>query len=407
MIESKNIPTLRFQDFDKKWQMRLFSDYFEFSTTNSFSRDKLNYSKGKIKNIHYGDIHTKFRSQFNVLDEDVPFINDDIDTSKIKSDQFLKKGDIIIADASEGYEDIGKSIEIISLDNQKVVSGLHTLHAKSKNKIYLGFGSFLMKCPSTKKSLMMIAQGSKVLGISYKRVSQISLYLPCLQEQQKITNFLTAVDKRIYLLEKKKNLLETYKKGVMKKIFKQEIRFKDENGKDFPDWEKKKVKEIFNITRGNVLSVKNMSDIKTDDFCYPVYSSQTKNNGIVGFFNEYLFHDSLTWTTDGANAGDVNYRKGKFYCTNVCGVLISKDGFANPCIANLINSVSRKYVSYVGNPKLMNGVMADIKVNFPSIDEQQKISSFIITIDNQIELLVTQIDKSKTWKKGLLQKMFV
>jgi len=72
-----------------------------------------------------------------------------------------------------------------------------------------------------------------------------------------------------------------------------------------------------------------MSKVKTEDYKYPVYSSQTKNNGLTGFYSEYLFENCITWTTDGANAGDTNLRIGKFYCTNVCGILKSDKGYVN------------------------------------------------------------------------------
>ena len=70
----------------------------------------------------------------------------------------------------------------------------------------------------------------------------------------------------------------------------------------------------------------------TNEYLYPVYSSQTKNDGLMGFYNDFLFNDAITWTTDGANAGTVRLREGKFYCTNVCGVLLSDEGYANKLI---------------------------------------------------------------------------
>jgi type I restriction enzyme S subunit len=156
-----------------------------------------------------------------------------------------------------------------------------------------------------------------------------------------------------------------------------------------------------------VLAMPLVSDSKTDTHQFPVYSSQTKNNGLSGYFNEYLYENSITWTTDGANAGDVNFRSGKFYSTNVCGVLISKDGYANACIAAMINSVSRKYVSYVGNPKLMNGVMAKITIEFPCVKEQTKIANFLNAIDDKITTTQAQLEAVKQYKQGLLQQMFV
>jgi len=176
--------------------------------------------------------------------------------------------------------------------------------------------------------------------------------------------------------------------------------------RDAGEWEEKEVGEIFNVTRGEVLSMTLVRDAKTDDAPYPVFSSQTKNNGLAGFYSQYLYEDAITWTTDGANAGDVNYRQGKFYCTNVCGVLLNKDGYANPCIAALINSVSRKYVSYVGNPKLMNGVMSKIVIPFPSPSEQQKIADCLSSIADRITAETQKLDTLKAHKKGLMQQLF-
>ena len=122
-------------------------------------------------------------------------------------------------------------------------------------------------------------------------------------------------------------------------------------------------------------------------FKYPVYSSQTLNDGLMGYYKDFLFNSAITWTTDGANAGTVKYRKGQFYCTNVCGVLLSDNGYANKANAEALNKIAWKYVSKVGNPKLMNNVMADIEFSTSkSIDEQQKISILLDEIDSVITL---------------------
>lgn len=120
---------------------------------------------------------------------------------------------------------------------------------------------------------------------------------------------------------------------------------------------------------------------------YPVYSSQTKDNGLMGYYKDYLYEDAITWTTDGANAGTVNYRAGKFYCTNVCGVLLSNEVTANQMIAEALNNVAKGYVSYVGNPKLMNNVMADIEIMIPTqAEEREKLSVFFCNLDHLITL---------------------
>ncbi|VFB02505.1 Type I restriction enzyme specificity protein MPN_089 [Chryseobacterium taihuense] len=172
------------------------------------------------------------------------------------------------------------------------------------------------------------------------------------------------------------------------------------------EWEIKEVGDIFEITRGYVLSMNMVQNNQNTENPYPVYSSQTKNHGLAGYYSSYLYENAITWTTDGANAGDVNYREGKFYCTNVCGVLISKEGFANNCISEIINSVSKSYVSYVGNPKLMNGVMSKIKIPVPKINEQQKIADCLSSLDELITAHTDKLEALKNHKKGLLQNLF-
>ena len=133
------------------------------------------------------------------------------------------------------------------------------------------------------------------------------------------------------------------------------------------------VGDICNICRGVVIS---KDFIRDNVGAYPVYSSQTENNGELGKINTYSFDgEYLTWTTDGANAGSVFYRNGKFSVTNVCGVLEMKD-----------NNISAKFLFYVlqtsvkpyvnkgmGNPKLMSNVMARVKVPVPPIEVQEEI----------------------------------
>lgn len=172
-------------------------------------------------------------------------------------------------------------------------------------------------------------------------------------------------------------------------------------------WEQRKVGDIFKATRGYVLPVSETDYNFSDEKPYPVYSSQTKDNGLMGYYGDYLYENAITWTTDGANAGTVNYRHGKFYCTNVCGVLLSDDGYSNKMVAEVLNTVAWKHVSLVGNPKLMNNVMLEIKVNLPkSIDEQKKIGDYLTKLDNLITLNQRKCDALKELKKGMLQKMF-
>ena len=172
------------------------------------------------------------------------------------------------------------------------------------------------------------------------------------------------------------------------------------------EWKAKKVHDVFQVTRGQVLAVPKTRQVADGNFIYPVYSSQTKKKGLMGYYSDYLFENAITWTTDGANAGEVNYRIGKFYCTNVCGVLLSDSGYANETTATALNKVTRQYVSYVGNPKLMNDVMASIKILLPSVDEQEMIAGFLTVVDERIAAMDKKIELLQQYKKGVMQKLF-
>jgi type I restriction enzyme S subunit len=171
-------------------------------------------------------------------------------------------------------------------------------------------------------------------------------------------------------------------------------------------WGNRKVSEVFRITRGQVLAVPKMTQEPTKTSQYPVYSSQTKRDGLTGYYSDFLFEDAVTWTTDGANAGEVRYRRGKFYCTNVCGVLLSEDGFSNQFAAESLNRVTHKYVSYVGNPKLMNNVMGGIQYYLPTLPEQRKIASFLGAVDEKIAHLARKKALLEDYKKGCMQQLF-
>ena len=172
-------------------------------------------------------------------------------------------------------------------------------------------------------------------------------------------------------------------------------------------WEQRKVGDIFKVTRGYVLPATETDAELSQEKPFPVYSSQTKDNGLMGYYSDYLYEDAITWTTDGANAGTVNYRAGKFYCTNVCGVLLSDKVKATKAISEALNLVAKKYVSYVGNPKLMNNVMADINIMIPSLEEESEaIASYFLQLDHLITLHQRKCEEIKTLKRYMLQKMF-
>ena len=261
-----------------------------------------------------------------------------------------------------------------------------------------------------KRVLTDLGSGSTFKELSARTLKNFQILIPTLPEQQKIADCLSSLDDLITAQTQKLAHLKTHKKGLMQQLFPAEgetvpkLRFPE--FRDAGDWEEREVGELFRVTRGDVLSMMLVKERECETSLFPVYSSQTKNNGLSGYYSEYLYENAITWTTDGANAGDVNFRKGKFFCTNVCGVLLNPDGYANTFVAELLNSVTKKHVSYVGNPKLMNGVMAKITIPFPTLPEQQKIADCLSSLDELITAQTQKLAQLKTHKKGLMQQLF-
>ncbi|WP_368030773.1 restriction endonuclease subunit S [Arcobacter sp. s6] len=280
--------------------------------------------------------------------------------------------------------------------------------SKKLTKDYL---VYFLKLPKTQKLILSLAGVSTIPDLNHKDFYSIRIFFSKdIKEQVKIGDYFQQLDKLIEQKEKKYQKLKQFKKAMLDKMFPKngadtpEIRFKGFIGK----WEEKEINELFIVTRGDVLAATETSSQKSEKMPYPVYSSQTKNNGLLGFYKKYLFENAITWTTDGANAGTVKYREGKFYSTNVNGVLLSNDGYANLAIAEILNNIAWKHVSYVGNPKLMNNVMSKIKIIIPNtIEEQIQISKYIKQLDKQIDLQQKELEKLKNIKKASLAKMFV
>ncbi|WP_319060943.1 restriction endonuclease subunit S, partial [Pseudomonas aeruginosa] len=215
------VPRLRFPEFRDAWVSSPMSKVYSFKGNNSLSRDKLNYTGGSFRNIHYGDIHTKFSLHFRVDAEPVPYINDGESHSAIRPENYCVAGDMVFADASEDMEDIGKAIEIIDEGDVPLVSGLHTILAKQNGTSFvLGFGAYLFSSQSVRRQIQREAQGAKVLGLSASRLGNVQLHYPSkVDEQQKIVDCLSSLDDLVTAETKKLNALKTHKKGLMQQLF--------------------------------------------------------------------------------------------------------------------------------------------------------------------------------------------
>ena len=167
------------------------------------------------------------------------------------------------------------------------------------------------------------------------------------------------------------------------------------------------IQDIAEIGRGRVISSVEIDRQKHP--LYPVYSSQTSNNGIMGYLDNYMFDgEYITWTTDGANAGTVFYRKGKFNCTNVCGTLKILPKFDCYFVSLVLQQATQKYVSSnLANPKLMNNTMASIKIKMPNIETQKQLSKVFQALDGCLSIHQRTCEMYLKEKQYLLRQMFI
>jgi len=278
-------------------------------------------------------------------------------------------------------------------------------------------------------------------NVGIEDLKDIELYLPTLSEQRKIADFLTAVDGRIGQLIQKKALLEDYKKGVMQQLFTQAIRFKDkvncaarenalgcDHGNDFPDWEEKKL--------GEFLSFKNGYNAAKEQ-----YGTGKKFINVLDIIeNDYITHERIIGEVDispkdfeknEVKFGDILFQRSSETREEVgqANVYLDRDkkstfgGFVirgrplvdfNPVYFNSMlktSAVRKDMTSRSGGSTRYNigqESLEEVPVKIaPSLDEQTKIADFLSAIDRKIESVATQITETQTFKRGLLQQMFV
>jgi len=371
---------------NKFWYECSLEQLFSFHGGLGISREQLG-DKG-IPYLHYGDMH---KGTFSSVSYDDYTILPKYDI-KINGDEdfLMKDGDVVFLDASEDLTGTSRCVVIDNPDNKPFIAGLHTFIARPlDNSLCKWYKKYFTQTQDVQKQFERLSVGFKVYGVNRNSIKNIVVSFPIdIKEQQKIAKILAKWDEAIELQERLIEKLEIQKKGLMKKLLMPK-----------KDWKENRIKNIFTITRGQVLSTDNCNN----SYKYPVYSSKTQNDGLMGYYKDYLYENAITWTTDGANAGEVKYRNGKFYCTNVCGVLLNTEGYANECFAYLLNSVAKKYVSFVGNPKLMNNVMGEIKISYPPIITQQKISNIYSKLLENIKLHSQKLELFKKQRKALMQ----
>ncbi|MDC6273589.1 restriction endonuclease subunit S [Lacticaseibacillus paracasei] len=381
--DAKNVPALRFKGYSDAWEKRKVSDYLcesRIPGSNGLKAKKLTvklWGKGVVpKNETYsGSIKTKYyvRSANQLI------------YGKL---DFLHAAFGIVPQSLDGWE---STIDSPAFDvNTSIGNAAFLLALFLRPNFYLREG--------------IRANGSrKAKRIHEDTFLSMSISAPQRKEQDQIAVVLDKTELLIAATQHRIDTLEHVKKALLQHVLDQSWRFKG-----FTDhWKRHKISDIFRVTRGKVLPTSSVANQKSLATPFPVYSSQTKHDGLLGYYHDYLYADAITWTTDGANAGMVKYRPQKFYSTNVNGVLISTQGYANTAVASILNTIAWKYVSHVGNPKLMGKVMADISLELPSIPEQKALSSLLENLNNTIRTTNVKLSKIQLLKSSLLQQLFI
>lgn len=393
MEKQINIPNLRFPEFNDEWKKKKLGEVAELQSGFAFKSECFSEAGNKLvipKNFTkngYGNFENSI-SKFS--NENPP--------EKYKCVQ----GDLLLllTDLTPSCELLGKPLLLKSEDgevwlNQRIVR--LDINDTINRKWILGY----LLTEKYHKIIKETASGSTVRHSSNGIIQNIEFSFPTLPEQTKIASFLTAVDEKLQALTKKKSLLEQYKKGIMQQLFSQELRFKDDNGKDFPDWEEKKLGEITTITTG---SSNREDSILDGEFTFFDRSQDIRTS------NRYLFDKEAIIVPGEGQEFIPKYFKGKFDLHQRTYAIFDFKDLCGKFLFYYISFNDKHLQSHaVGSTvkSLRLPMFETMLINRPCIDEQNKIAHFLSAIDDKINAVQQQIEKTEVWKKGLLQKMFV
>ncbi|EPZ9321998.1 restriction endonuclease subunit S [Salmonella enterica subsp. enterica] len=200
-------------DIPEDWDISTYGQVFSFLSTSTNARSDLS-DTGECGYIHYGDIHTKWNNNLNLENSSVPRISSDLVSSS-----FIEDGDLIMADASEDYAGIGKSIEIQGVRDNIIVAGLHTYLLRDVNNIFVnGFRGYLHSIRAVKANIDRLATGMKVFGVSKNNLKTIPIPVPPKEEQIAIAAILSDMDKDIQTLQQRLDKTRQLKQGMMQEL---------------------------------------------------------------------------------------------------------------------------------------------------------------------------------------------
>lgn len=405
MTEKKLIPELRFPGFEGEWGNKVLDKLGEFLGGGTPSSSTKEYWTGQIPWISSSDILENDITNINIT----RFITEEA-ISESATKLIPENSILIVSRVGIGKFAVSPSVLCTSQD--------FTNFIVKKADPY-----FICYCFLSKKAIFKrISQGTSIKGFTSADLRILRIPIPNSQEeQQKIASFLSTVDERIQLLQKKKDALANYKKSVMQKIFNREIRFKDDNGKGYPDWEEKRLGDVGYFIGGGTPT---SSESKFWEGNIPWISSSdlVEDNihtiKITRFINEDAIKNSATKIIPSNSILIVSrVGIGKFAVSK--DDLCTSQDFTNFIPEGIDSYYLTYYFSYKKTlfNRLSQGTsikgftgtdLRSLKIMVsPSKREQQKIATFLSAIDESIEQLTHQIAYAKSYKKGLLQKMFV
>ena len=352
--------------FDFSWEQRKFGEVFDCTVpNNTLSRAELSYDEGTVLNVHYGDVLIKYGSVLDVQKDDIPRIPhrciEDFNGA------LLQDGDVIIADTAED-ETTGKACEIGNLQGSAIVSGLHTMVCRPRNRMALGYLGYYLNSNAYHHQLLPLMQGIKVLSLSRSNIQKTSVSYPsAMKEQQLIASYFSQLDHLITLHQRKCALLFSPFQALISMMF---------TTSTF-SWEQRKLGELVDVCSGR--DYKHLSE-----GTIPVY-------GTGGYM--LSVNDALSYDRDAVGIGrkgtiDRPYiLKAPFWTVDTLFYAIPREKVDLNYAFDIFQNIDwKKKDESTGVPSLSKTAINDIDVLAPKHDEQQIIGQFFAAIDNLITL---------------------
>ncbi|MBO1347473.1 MAG: restriction endonuclease subunit S [Hormoscilla sp. GUM202] len=390
------------------WEVKTYEDIFTFLTTASNPRADLSLDK-EVEYIHYGDIHTKWDCLLDLRLEFLPSIS----KQKVKRATILEEGDVIMADASEDYEGIGKSVEVINISERHIVAGLHTFLLRDKNQVFTdGYRGYLHRIESVKQSIDRMATGLKVYGISKKNLKNILLPVPGKKEQRAIAQTLSDVDGLIAALDKSIAKKRNIKTATMQELltgkkrlpgFGERKGYKNtEIGVIPEDWEVNKIGEIANVDREN-LTAKTYAEYQ-----FKYISLEDVDRGTLKGYSEQVFSTSPSRARRVLRYGDVlfstvrpnlkshllfNKDDDDWVCSTGFSVLRCQNDFSIAAFlffhlfSGNINKQIETLIAGSNYPAINSSDVRKLEIAVPEVEEQRAIASILSDMDAEIAAL--------------------